>query len=67
VLARSAVVADLDGLRIHDLRHTAVALWIAASGWAEPGVGDRAAPGCLAAPVRPRNEVSAADVGPTTL
>jgi integrase len=22
--------ADLDGLRIHDLRHTAVALWIAA-------------------------------------
>ena len=28
---RSAVhAADLDGLRIHDLRHTAVALWIAA-------------------------------------
>jgi len=26
----AAVSANLDGLRIHDLRHTAVALWIAA-------------------------------------
>jgi integrase len=26
----ATVAADLEGLRIHDLRHTAVALWIAA-------------------------------------
>jgi integrase len=26
----AVVAANLDGLRIHDLRHTAVALWIAA-------------------------------------
>jgi integrase len=95
--------AGLDGLRIHDLRHTAVALWIAAGAGpkevatraghtsvsftldryghlypeadtalrdrldalyvagagAEPG--DRAAPGPLAAPARPRNGMSAAD------
>jgi len=31
------------------------------------GRGDRAAPGCFAAPARPRNEVSAADDARTTL
>jgi integrase len=103
--------AGLDGLRIHDLRHTAVALWIAAGAGpkevatraghtsvsftldryghlypeadtalrdrldalyvagdqGDPGPGDRAAPRCLAAPARPRNGMSAADVELATL
>jgi integrase len=101
--------AGLDDLRIHDLRHTAVALWIAAGAGpkevatraghtsvsftldryghlypeadtalrdrldalyvagdqVEPG--DRTVPGPLAAPARPRNGMSAADVGLATL
>jgi integrase len=103
--------AGLDGLRIHDLRHTAVALWIAAGAGpkevasraghtsvsftldryghlypeadtalrdrldalyvagsqAEPGRVIELPPGPLAAPARPRNGVSAADGGSTTL
>jgi hypothetical protein len=103
--------ADLGGLRIHDLRHTAVALWIAAGagpkevaaraghtsvsftldryghlypeadtalrdrldalyvagGQAGPGLVIELAPGPLAAPVRPRNGMSAADEPSTTL
>ena len=43
--------AGLDGLRIHDLRHTAVALWIAVRPWPPsvapggPGNDESAAPG----------------------
>ena len=51
----AAKAAGLDGLRIHDLRHAAVALWIAAG----------ANPKEVAAPARPREERSgvAAPVG----
>jgi hypothetical protein len=40
---------------------------LAAGAQVEPGPGDRAAPGPLAAPARPRNKMSAADAKPTTL
>ena len=57
--------AGLDGLRIYDLRHTAVALWIAAG--ANPKeVSARAGRGPSVAPGEPGNDKSAADGPPTT-